>query len=554
MVQREAQDFNSRVFGNIFKHKRSLEACLRGIQCTLEHTDIPNLAMLERDIHKEYNEVLKQEEILWYQKSREKWVKLGDRNTKFFHTQTIVHRQRNKIQGMHIEDGSWCTDTDTLKAVAITFFQSLFSAESHNNVDHLSVPIVPQLNQHVVDALLAQVTLEEVHKAVCSMKSYKAPGPDGFQPIFFKHLWELVKTDLLILVQQAFERGYFETCLSKILIVLHPKVDQPLRFKELRPISLCNVTYKMITKVVVQRLRPYLDELIGSLQSSFIPDRGTKDNAILAQEVVHYMHHSKSKQGTIAFKIDLEKAYDRVSWEFLEYNLRRFGFLESTISLIMWCVKSSSLSILWNGEKLHPFKPTRGLRQGDPLSPYLFVLCMEMLALNIQYKVNQGAWRPIRVAKGRPSISHLFFADDVLLFCQATPSQVQVVMDSINDFCIASGLKVNFDKSKAMCSAKVPRQRQQILSNRTSITFVSNLGTYLGFPLVNGHVNHNHYNMVVERIQQRMVYWKGRLLNKAGKMCLVNSVTSSIPVYTMQTHAFPKSVCNKIDSITRNFF
>lgn len=153
---------------------------------------------------------------------------------------------------MHIEDGSWCTDMDTLKAAAITFFQSLFSVESHNNVDHLSVPIVPQLNQHVVDALLAQVTLEEVHKAVCSMKSYKAPGPDGFQPIFFKHLWELVKTDLLILVQQAFERGYSETCLSKILIVLLPKVDQPLRFKELRPISLCNVTYKMITKVVVQ--------------------------------------------------------------------------------------------------------------------------------------------------------------------------------------------------------------------------------------------------------------------------------------------------------------
>lgn len=127
---------------------------------------------------------------------------------------------------------------------------------------------------------------------------------------------------------------------------------------------------------------------IGPLQSSFIPGCGTKDNAILAQEVIHYMHRSNSLKGTVAFKIDLEKAYDRVSWDFLEYTLGGFAFPESTITLIMWCVKSSSLALLWNGEKLDPFTPTRGLRQGDPLSSYLFVLCMEMLALNIQHKVS----------------------------------------------------------------------------------------------------------------------------------------------------------------------
>lgn len=126
----------------------------------------------------------------------------------------------------------------------------------------------------------------------------------------------------------------------------------------------------------------------------------------------------------MAFKIDLEKAYDRMSWEFLEYTLRRFAFPEKIISLIMWCVKSSSLAILWNGEKPAPFKPTRGLRQGDPLSPYLFVLCMEMLALNIQLNVAQGVWKPIHVSRGGPGISHLFFADDVLLFCLATTNQV----------------------------------------------------------------------------------------------------------------------------------
>lgn len=220
----------------------------------------------------------------------------------------------------------------------------------------------------------------------------------------------------------------------------------------------------------------------------------------------------------------------------------------------MWCVKSTTLSILWNGEKLTPFNPPRGLWQGDPLSPYLFVLCMEMLALNIQQKVYQGIWKPIQVSRGGPGISHLFFPDDVLLFCHAIPSQVQVVMESVDDFCIASGLKVNFEKSKAMCSAKVPRYRQRELSQHSSINLVSSLGIYLGFPLINGRVNKGHYTKVVERIQTRMASWKSRLLNKAGKLCLVKSVTSSMPVYTMQTHLLPKSVCTKIDSITRNFF
>lgn len=348
---------------------------------------------------------------------------------------------------MFVDNGSWCTHPEILKREATDFFKKLFHVDAYVDVNHLQVPTVPTLHQEGVAALMAPVSMEEVRKAVFSMKSYKAPGPDGFQPLFFKHFWELVRDDLWSFVSHTFQHGYSTACIAEILIVLIPKVDQPTHFKELRPISLCNVVYKVITKVVVQRLRPFLDELIGPLQSSFIPGRWTKDNAILAQEVIHYMHHSKSVKGTMAFKIDLEKAYDRVSWEFLEHTLKRFAFPENTIALIRWCVKSSSLAILWNGEKLEHFKPTRGLRQGDPLSLYLFVLCMEMLALNIQHKVNLGSWKPVQVSRGGPGVSHLFFVDDVLLFCPTTPSQVQVVMDSLNDFCISSGLKVNFEKS-----------------------------------------------------------------------------------------------------------
>ena len=135
---------------------------------------------------------------------------------------------------------------------------------------------------------------------------------------------------------------------------------------------------------------PFLVDLISPLQSSFIPGRGITDNAILVQEVVHFIHHSRAKKGPIAFKTDLEKACDRPNWDFLEPTLHDFGFPPTTISLIMSCVRSSNSSVLWNGAKTGHFTLSRGLRQGDPLPPYLFVFCMDKLSLSIQQKVLSG--------------------------------------------------------------------------------------------------------------------------------------------------------------------
>ena len=126
------------------------------------------------------------------------------------------------------------------------------------------------------------------------------------------------------------------------------------------------------------------------------------------------MKKTKSKKGTLAFKIDLEKAYDRVDWGFLKQTLVSFGFPPPTVNLIMHCVTASSLSILWNGDRLNSFTPSRGLRQGDPISPYLFVLCMERLSCSINQQVDKGVWKPVAVSRGGPRISHLMFADDLL--------------------------------------------------------------------------------------------------------------------------------------------
>ncbi|XP_052114154.1 uncharacterized protein LOC127745460 [Arachis duranensis] len=484
-VQKDATSFNKKVFGNVFVKKGELERLLNDVQITLESREDQQLRIKEQVLHQELNAVLLQEELLWYQKSREQWMRCGDRNTKFFHLQTVIRRKRNKIHGLFLEDGSWATETTTLEMVANSFFQKLFSTREDIDLDAMGPFPCPSLSTEACQKLVEPVTSKEVKRAVMTMSSFKAPGPDRFQAIFYKEFWDSLSNDVCGLVKRAFEGEPMNAAIFDTLIVLIPKVEVPFSLREFRPISLCNVIYKIVTKVLVNRFRPFLSEIIGPLQGGFIPGRGTTENIIIAQEIMHFMRNTKSRKGTMAFKIDLEKAYDRLDWHFLEATLVRFGFLKATINLILNCVTSSSLAVLWNGNRLQNFNPKRGLRQGDPMSPYLFILCMEMLACFISHRVSQGLWNPVAISRNGPRLSHLMFADDLFLFCKASKAQVIEVMHCLDLFSRALGLKVNLYKSKAQCSKRVSERRKKVLSGVSNFQFCNDLGKYLGINI--GH-------------------------------------------------------------------
>jgi hypothetical protein len=304
---------------------------------------------------------------------------------------------------------------------------------------------------------------------------------------------------------------------------------------------------------MVNRLRPFLDQIVGPFQSSFIPGRGTTNNAIILQEAIHSMRKSKRKKGDMVFKIDLEKAYDNVSWDFLQACLTQNGFPPVTVKLIMYCVTSSSLSILWNGRRLSNFTPTTGLRQGDPLSPYLFVLCMEVLSRSIIKSIDDGHWQPVRLSRNGPPLSHLFFADDVLLFAKATKSQALNIASTLNRFAVYSGLKVSNIKSKVLFSSNTRRGKITSIVASTGITRTHSLEKYLGFPMIHNRLQRRDFEFLEEKIGKRLASWQHNLLNKAGRMTLVKSVLNSIPNYYMQVAWLPQSTCDYIDKTVHTF-
>lgn len=349
------------------------------------------------------NKAYRDEEEFWKLKSRNRWLNLGDRNTPFYHGVSKVKKSKNKISKMRDKNGVFHIQEETIAKVAEDYFESMFSSTPTIPLDECLPNIQPKITMEMNAQLIAPVTDREIKDALDLIGADRAPGPDGFTAAFYKQFWDTIGPDVCNMVRRFFESGIMDNGINHTNIVLLPKFPEAADMGEYRPISLCTVAYKLISKVLDIRIQRCLDVIISESQAAFVPGRQISDNILVAHELISALKSKKDcSEQYMAIKTDISKAYDRVEWSFLESIMTKLGFHPISISWIMSCITTVSYSVLINGCPYGMIKPSRGIRQGDTLSPYLFLLCAEALSQMIDQAQITNRFQGMKLSRHCP--------------------------------------------------------------------------------------------------------------------------------------------------------
>lgn len=321
------KEWSRKKFGDLrlkiaVKKDRMLE-----VQTMLEKGFDHQLVAEERSLERELEDLWQKDAMYWHQHSRIKWLQMGDKNSRFFHLSTIQRRQRNQIMRLKDKGGIWKSEPKDIAGIIKLHFQDLYERPPMRDFGDVISLIDPLISTECNARLVRDVTREEVKTAVFELGPLRAPGSDGFPRLFYQRYWDTVGEEVFQAVQSFFKDGVLLREVSQTNVTLIPKVPNPESMNQLRPISLCRFLYKIISKVLTNRLQPFIDGIISEEQSAFIPGRQIQDNITVAHEVFHFLKHKKvGPKSSVAVKLDLNKAYDRVCWDFMFKVLEKLGF------------------------------------------------------------------------------------------------------------------------------------------------------------------------------------------------------------------------------------
>ncbi|KAG7588723.1 Zinc finger CCHC-type superfamily [Arabidopsis suecica] len=493
-------------------------------------------------------------ESFYRQKSRIRWLAEGDSNTRFFHRAVLANHAKNLIKFLRGEDGLRVDNIDQIKEMTVAYYSHLLGSAS-DSVTPLSVDKIRSLHPFRCDTSLAGLLSaipsdEEITQSIFSMPKNKAPGPDGFPVEFFWEAWTVVRESTLDAVKEFFRTGHLLKKFNTTSITLIPKDPGADQLSQFRPVACCNTIYKVITRLISKRLKLFISQAVQGNQVGFIKGRLLCENVLLASELVENFHvEGEVTRGCL--QIDLTKAYDNVSWEFLINILLALDLPHTFINWIRVCISTPSYSVAFNGELIGFFQGKKGIRQGDPMSSHLFVLVMDILAKSLDLGAIEGRFS-LHPKCSAPLITHLSFADDVLIFFDGSDSSLEGILEILEEFRHGSGLGINKLKTSLLLDGG-DFHRTRDLSTRLGLTHGDLPVRYLGVPLMAQKMRRQDYQPLIDKINLKFTSWTARHLSFAGRLQLLKSVIYSTINFWTSIFLLPNQCLLKLEQMCNAF-
>ncbi|KAL3614590.1 hypothetical protein CASFOL_041676 [Castilleja foliolosa] len=329
-------------------------------------------------------------------------------------------------------------------------------------------------------------------------------------------------------------------------------VAKPKTLAEYRPISLTNFTGKLVSRIISNRLNRILPKLVEENQSGFVRGRSIHEAIALVQEMAHSID-KKCFGGNVIMKIDMSKAYDRLEWRFLLTTMRKMGFCEIFTDIIYRNISGINYTFSANGQCHGMFQSSRGVRQGDPLSPLLFVIAQQALTHNLNKLMDQGALVPFNMGQKIDPISHLLYADDMIIFINGKTDNIERLKALLNRYEKSSGQLINYDKTEVYLSKHISDTRKQKIKDKLGCRIAEFPFTYLGAPICKGRIKNIYFDQLIQKVITKLEGWKSKFLSFAGKLTLLKSVLNSLPIHIMSAVAVNKGVVKHLEKLFKTF-